>query len=177
MLRNRGKLCITSTHIIPTRLIWDDDRVKKRKHLLKVLRDILTRADISFLIHFDEVWGCIQSSEQLSDYPLLDREEWTEDNFKDMGFIECYRKFLIDHVERVTEADPNLLMEMLEDTRSATSKEERLWRVLMYDENNQTVYRCTMSVGSRNDAWFYIATILIPANPRARRVELSEIET
>ena len=151
--------------------------MKKRKHLLKALRDILTRADISFLIHFDEVWGCIQSSEQLNDYPLIDRKEWTEDDFKDTEFIECYRKFLIDHVERVAEADLDLLVEMLEDARSATSKEDRLWRVLMYDENNQKMYRCTVSVGSRNDVWFYIATILIPANPRARRVELSEIET
>ena len=150
--------------------------MKKRDRLLKVLKEILTRTDISFLTHFDEVWGCIQSSEQLSDYPLLDREEWTEDDFKDPRFIECYRRFLIDHVERAAEADPDLLAEMLEDAKSATSKGERLWRSLMYDKDGQKVYRGTVSVGSRNDAWFHIATILIPANPRATRVELSEIE-
>jgi len=150
--------------------------MKKRKRLLKVLKEILTRADISFLMHFDEAWSCIQSREQLSDYPLLDREEWTEDDFKDPGFTECYRRFLIDHVERLAEADPDILAEMLEDAKSVTSKGERLWRVLMYDENDQKVYRGTVSGGNRNDAWFHIATILIPANTRATKIELSEIE-
>jgi len=150
--------------------------MKKKKRPLTLLKEILTQADISFLTHFDETWGCIQSREQLSNYPLLDREEWTKDDFKDPGFIECYRRFLLDHVERVAEAEPDLLAEMLEDAKSATSREDRLWRVLMYDEDGKKVYRGTMSVRSRNDAWLHIARVLIPANPRAARVELIEIE-
>ena len=120
------------------------------------------------------ICGRVWTDEQFKGYPPLDKDKWIEEDFEDPGFIEAYRRLLVDHAKHVAEADPALLGEILEVMKTAVSQGKRLWRIVLYEERLVREYE--IEAGSKSDAWFHIATVLIPAHPKVLQVKVSEVK-
>jgi len=148
--------------------------MKKMKHQLKVLVEALSKADVDLLMYFEEICCLVWTDEQIKGYPPLDKERWTEEDFKDSIFIQAYRKFLIDYVKQVAETNPELLDEVLEVMKSTVSQGKRLWRIVVYEEHWEREYE--IEARSKSDAWFYVATVIIPVHPKVLQVKVSEVK-
>jgi len=148
--------------------------MKKMKHQLKVLVEVLSKADVDLLMYFEEICCLVWTDEQIKGYPPLDKERWTEEDFKDSIFIQAYRKFLIDYVKQVAETNQELLDEVLEIMKSTVSQGKRLWRIVVYEEHWEREYE--IEARSKSDAWFYVATVIIPVHPKVLQVKVSEVK-
>ena len=148
--------------------------MKKFRSQLKVLAQILSNADIGHLMHFDEVWGQMWTEEQIRDYPPLDEQKWTVEDFKDPEFVEAYRRFLIDYAKQVAEENPEILEEMLEVMKSTVLRGKRLWKIIIWEHRGKKEYE--IEARSKSDVWFHVATVLLQAHPRVVQVKVLEIK-
>jgi len=148
--------------------------MKKLRSRLKELEQVLANADVDLLMYFDEVWGQVWTDEQIKSYPPLNKEEWTAEDFKNPRFVGAYRRFLVDYAKQVAEENPELLEEMLEVMKSTVFRGKRRWRIIIWEEHGEKEYE--IETGSKSDAWFHVATVLIPAHPNVVQVKVLEIK-
>lgn len=118
--------------------------------------------------------GRVWADEQLKGYPPLDEAKWTAEDFKDSKFVEAYRRFLIDYAKQVVQDNPELLEEMLEVLKSTILQGRRKWRIIIWEDYEEKEYE--IEAGSKSDAWFHVATVLIPTHPKVVQVKILEIK-
>ena len=133
----------------------------------------MSKADVDLLMYFEEICCPVWTDEKIKGYLPLDKERWTEEDFKDSIFIQAYRKLLTDYVKQVVETNPELLDEVLEVIKSNVSQGKRLWRITLYEEHVERYYE--IEARSKSDTWFYVATVIIPVNPKVLQVKVSEV--